>query len=407
VPRSRARAASWTARIRERAPQLADLESGSASSLGEVRASLPAGTALVSYMVMDDGIEIFVVPPGRSGASISSVRVPIRAGDLRVLVDRLAFLLSTPADAPDAREALRAASERLYALLIAPVESKLRRQPEWIVVPDGPLHRLPFAALIERSAQDGARPRYLVESHVLTTVVSATVYGQLRRRAARPASLAGLVAFGDPQIAADARLITRAPLGDTLRGELLRPLPWARVEVEEIGRVVGGAEIYVGAEATEARVRTVAPRAAALHFASHGVLDEQSPLDSFLLLAAPAAGGGPANDGRLTAREVLDLPPLSAQLVTLSACSTSASADSDGEGLMGLTRAFQANGANAVVSSLWKVSDRSTSELMLEFYRHWPRATAAQALAAAQRRYVDRHPFYWAAFEVSGAQRIR
>jgi len=393
------------ARIRERAPRVAELEQSQPASVAQVRAVLPRATALVSFAILPDAVEIFVIAPGGSGEPVHHARSPIKSAELRERVDRLAFLLSTPTDAADARAALERESNDLYQLLLAPVAAQLARFPNWVVVPDGPLHRLPFGALIERP---GAPPHYLVESRVLTTVVSASVFGQLQRRERGRAFRRGLAAFGDPQLQADANLATSTARGDALRDELVRPLPWARQEVEDIGRLMGAtAELYLGAAATEAKVREVAPRAPALHFASHGVLDEHSPLDSFLLLAGPVAGGGPADDGRLSAREVFELPPLAASLVTLSSCSTSASADNDGEGLIGLTRAFQANGADAVVSSLWKVSDRSTAELMLEFYRNWPAVNPDEALARAQRKFVSRHPFYWAAFEVSGARQRR
>lgn len=398
----RAREDVVAARIREKVPRVAQIDQAKVIDIAQLRAILPRDAALLSFAVLPESVETFVVTPGKGARGLTWKSAPIAAPALRERIDRLVFLLSTPSDASDARQSLERGSRELYELLIAPVAAQLGSFPNWIVVPDGPLHRLPFGALLE----PGSVRRYLVESRAITTVVSATVFGQLQQREASRAFRPGLAAFGDPQLTADAKLTTSTARGDALRDELSRPLPWARQEVEEIGRLIGAsAEIFLGAAATEAKVREVAPRAPALHFASHGVLDEQSPLDSFLLLAGPVAGAGHTNDGRLSAREVFDLPPLSAALVTLSSCSTSASADNDGEGLIGLTRAFQANGANAVVSSLWKVSDRSTAELMLEFYRRWPAASADVALARAQRTLVGRHPFYWAAFEVSGARR--
>ncbi|HEU4781203.1 MAG TPA: CHAT domain-containing protein [Steroidobacteraceae bacterium] len=399
----RARQDVLDARIRERAPRVAEIDQARAATVDQVRAALPRDTALLSFAVLPESVEIFVVTPGRGSRSIAWKHANTSAAALRERVDRLVFLLATPSEAPDARQALDAGSHEMYDLLIAPVAAELARYPNWIVVPDGPLHRLPFGALRERV---GAGARYLIESRALTTVVSATVFRQLQQRDSGRAYRPGLAAFGDPQLNSGARLSTSTARGDVLRDELARPLPWARQEVEEIARLVGAsAEIYLGAEATEGRVRAVAARAPALHFASHGVLDERSPLDSFLLLAGPVPGAGTSDDGRLSAREVFELPPLAAALVILSSCSTSASADNDGEGLIGLTRAFQGNGAGAVVSSLWKVSDRSTAELMLEFYRHWPAVSADEALARAQRKFITRHPFYWAAFEVSGARK--
>jgi CHAT domain-containing protein len=398
----RAREDVVAASIRERVPRVAEMDEAQVMGVAQVRAVLPRDAALLSFAVLPESVEIFVVTPGGNSNGLVWKSVAVSAPVLRERIDRLAFLLSTPGGASDSQQALERGLREMYESLIAPVAAQLARYPNWIVVPDGPLHRLPFAAL--REPDSGGR--YVVESRALTTVVSATVFARLQKRAVGRAFRPGVAAFGDPQLAAGAKYATSTARGDALRDELSRPLPWARMEVEEIGRLIGtSAEVYVGSAATEAKVREVAPQAPALHFAAHGVVDEQSPLDSFLLLAGPVAGGGPTDDGRLSAREVFDLPPLSAALVTLSSCSTSASADNDGEGLIGLTRAFQANGANAVVSSLWKVSDRSTADLMLEFYRQWPAVSPDVALARAQRTLVGRHPFYWAAFEVSGARR--
>lgn len=392
------------ARIREHAPQIAEVNQTRAATLAQMRASLPRDTALLSFAVLDDALIVFVVSPNDGSRPLVVERVPITAADLRGRIDRLMFLLSTPSEAPDARRALETGARDLYSLTVGPVAPHLARYRHWIVVPDGPLHRLPLGVLVED--REGTA-RYLIESRTLTTVVSATVFGQLQGRERARTQRPGLVAFGDPQPNAAART-GGASRGDPWAAEWAQPLPWARQEVEQIARLMGpAAEVYLGPAATEAKVREVAARAPALHFASHGVLDERTPLESFLLLSGPKPGAGTADDGRLSAREVLELPPLSAALVTLSACNTSSSADNDGEGLMGLTRAFQANGAHAVIASVWKVSDRSTAELMVDFYRYWPKMPADEALARAQRARVDRHPFYWAAFQVSGARHSR
>ncbi|MBK6673289.1 MAG: CHAT domain-containing protein [Proteobacteria bacterium] len=390
------------ARVRELLPRAARTDGVPTYSLAQISQLLPRRAALVSYAVMSTHVEIFVLTHGAAQPRVARSLVSAQA--LREQVSRFNVLLSTPADAQDVRLALQDAGSSLYRALLSPVERELDGHPELIIVPDGPLHRLAFAALVDRPARSPTqRPRYLIESRVVTTVVSAGVFAQQVRRASRSSIPTRLVAFGDPVLAANPDA-GAAPAGtDGLHGDLLQPLPWARAEVQSIGRLMGkDSRVLVGEAATEAQARALAAGAGALHFASHGVMDERSPLESFLLLAKPVAGAGPGNDGRLTAREVLELPPLSARLVTLSACSTSSAQDSDGEGLMGLTRAFQAAGAQAVLASLWKVSDRATNELMVDFYRNWPRTRAAEALALAQRRQLQRHPFYWAAFTLSG-----
>jgi CHAT domain-containing protein len=136
------------------------------------------------------------------------------------------------------------------------------------------------------------------------------------------------------------------------------------------------------------------------------LLDPRFPLDSALALSAPARSTRPGDDGLLQAWEIFERLRLSADLVTLSACETALGLEAQGEGLLGLTRAFHYAGARTVLSSLWSVSDRSTAELMHRFYAHL-RAGAAkdQALALAQREMLSspyRHPYHWAAFQLDG-----
>jgi CHAT domain-containing protein len=118
-------------------------------------------------------------------------------------------------------------------------------------------------------------------------------------------------------------------------------------------------------EATEEAVKTRASHASYLHFATHGLLDEGEPLLSGLALAQDQ---DPAEDGLLQAFEILRLP-LVADLVVLSGCNTGLGAITDGEGVLGLTRAFMHAGARSMVISLWEVNDRSTAGLMEGFYR--------------------------------------
>jgi CHAT domain-containing protein len=141
--------------------------------------------------------------------------------------------------------------------------------------------------------------------------------------------------------------------------------------------------------------------AAVLHFATHGLVDDQHPERSALALT-PAAG----SDGLLQVREIYGLR-LNAVLVTLSACKTAAGKEVTGEGVMGLSRAFLYAGAGAVMASLWNVNDASTTVFMGRFYRSLEKrrtiAEAAREAKLALRR--DRrwsHPYYWAPFVVTG-----
>ena len=110
--------------------------------------------------------------------------------------------------------------------------------------------------------------------------------------------------------------------------------------------------------------------------------------------------------------EVFERVRVTADLVPLSACDTAGGSDLEGEGIIGLSRAFQYAGARSVVASLWSVADRSTAVLMRSFYSHLEAGAAkAEALRAAQLEMIEpeaegdgsfAHPFHWAAFVLIG-----
>ncbi|MBO0798395.1 MAG: CHAT domain-containing protein, partial [Blastocatellia bacterium] len=143
-----------------------------------------------------------------------------------------------------------------------------------------------------------------------------------------------------------------------------------------------------------------------VHFATHGLLNNEHPDLSGLVLSLVDERGQP-EDGFLQLREVYNLR-LPAELVVLSACQTGLGKDIRGEGLVGLTRGFMYAGAARVVASLWKVDDASTAELMKMFYREMLQEgmRPAAALRAAQIEMWKRPewdlPYYWGAFVLQG-----
>ena len=141
------------------------------------------------------------------------------------------------------------------------------------------------------------------------------------------------------------------------RGFNFTPLPATRREVEALSRGFGKqATVYLGAEATEGRAKSIA-KTRYLHFATHGLLDARSPLDSALALTVPAERRAGEENGLLQAWEIFEQLRIDADLVTLSACETALGDDVAGEGLIGLTRAFHYAGARTVLASLWAVAD--------------------------------------------------
>jgi CHAT domain-containing protein len=387
------------ARIRTASPRLAALQHPEPLDLERTRAALDPGTLLLSYAVAEHRGYLFAVGPGPRDFLV--VKLDITLPKLRADVGRFRRLLQVVS--PAGPKPLRALSEELAATLLRPVADRIARAERVVVLPDGPLHLIPFAALADPTGPGSGR--YLVEAKPLYTAASATVFAEVRKsrtskRAAR------LLAFGDPDYrTSQASSSPARSLRD--RGLELVPLPGSRKEVEALRALYGaGSRVYLGAEASEERARQAGSEPSLVHFACHALADAASPLDSSLILSLPAEWKPGQPNGLLQAWEILEQVRLDADLVTLSACGTALGQEMSGEGVLGLTRAFQYAGARTVLASLWSVNDEATAFLMERFYRGMRSGrTKDAALRAAQLemlRGTRSHPSLWAAFQLSG-----
>jgi CHAT domain-containing protein len=314
-------------------------------------------------------------------------------------------LLTSPLSSP---ERLSERSRELYTLLVAPTERWIEGAERLLVAADGPLHSLPFSAL---EAADGSP---LIARRPLHSTASAALYVEVRKRRLPPSppDRLRISAFGDPaqggpagERPSGAAELKRSAL--RLRGFPLGPLPASRAEVEAIQSLFPRTRSFLGEAATEGRARSLDREVDIVHFAVHALVDASQPYRSSLVLAAPAARSGDDEDGLFEAREIIASLDLNASLVTLSACETAMGRQMGGEGLVGLTRAFQFAGTRSVLASLWAVGDRPTAELMRRFYGGLRQGMAKdEALRAAQlellRDPATAHPSSWAGFVLMG-----
>ncbi len=345
-----------------------------------VQAVLRPDEALVMYSVGSadgrgmGGAEAFVV----TARQVRVVALPTSARAIRQGVTVFREQISPLNQRPG--QGWEPTSQKLYADLVAPVVAAL---PPGIthlsIVPEAELHYLPFAALRDTTGQ------FLVQRFALSTVPSASLFCLTRAR-------------GDETRGRWRRVVALAdPTGR---------LPGARREVEALGRIKAiRVDALFGAQATRENLRLLVPEADILHIATHGLFDPRRPWASGLELSG----------GALTVSEVgqigLDRP----YLVVLSACETAlgSGTQSDvppGDEWVGLNQAFLAAGAPSVVASLWPISDRASSRLVEHFYNALlDEEDKAEALAQMQRYALStpslRHPYYWAAFTLSGDAR--
>jgi CHAT domain-containing protein len=365
--------------------------------LSGVAESLDAGTLLLSYATTAEQTLLFAVVGGAKERSAMAVfTIPVGIGALRKKVE--AFRQAVVEDRFHRGEVERRGSD-LYDVLLRPAEALVAKSRRLLIVPDGPLHVLPFAALVRNG-------RFLAEQEPIHFATSATAYAEIRkRRRARPEpATLEVLALGDPALTGP-RLASATPDNGFFARRNLAPLPASRREIEELARLFPRARIFLGREATEERAKQEAGRAAILHFAVHARLDERMPANSALVMSPPESNA--SGNGLLQAWEITEKLHLDADLVTLSACDTALGPDMGGEGLIGLTRAFQAAGARSVLATLWEISDAPSALLMQRFYTALRAGKSKdealrQAQAAQLRRRAGSEPFYWAAYQLYG-----
>jgi CHAT domain-containing protein/tetratricopeptide (TPR) repeat protein len=358
-------------------------------------------TALLEFVVAEEKTYLFALTKSAT-VGVKVYPLEIKQKDLSDRVARFRQMLSTS----DNRFSKPA--HELYDLLVKPAAAQLRGKTRLLIVPDGALWELPFQAL------QTPRDRYLIDDHIICYAPSLNVLREMInvRSARETHSLDAptLLAMGDPALGSH----PGARVSAALTGEGLDPLPEAKRQVQTLARLYGRdhSKIYVGPNASEEQFKASAKDYDILHLATHGILNDRSPMYSHLLLTQ--ASGDTEEDGLLEARELMEME-LRANLVVLSACETARGRVSKGEGMIGLTWALFVAGAPTTVVSQWKVKSDSTARLMVEFHRQLksrPMGSATENSAAWALRSAAlklkrdsryRHPFDWAGFIVVGA----
>jgi CHAT domain-containing protein/Tfp pilus assembly protein PilF len=404
------------------------------AGLEEVRAALPASSALVAfrrYRGAADSYLAFVLPaPGREVVAVPLGAAPHIDGLVSKWRDEIARERDSFGRNAKANEAsYRAAATALRAAVWDPVAKRIAAASRVFIVPDGALQLVNFAALPAGGSQ------YLAEAGPLLHVLSTE--RDLTAPAPKPAG-AQLLAVADPQFdgAPGTPLNTRVYRGThSTCGDFgsmkFSALPGSLDEVRairEIWKARGWrSQVLSGTSATEAAVKTQAAGKRVLHLATHGFfLDAACPQaagaarENPLLRAGLALSGANLHraarkddeDGVLTAEEVASLNLEDTEWVVLSGCETAVGDVRAGEGVLGLRRAFQEAGARTLIASLWPVDDQDTREWMTSLYRarFVERKNTAEALRSADRARIasrrsaekSTHPFYWAGFVAVG-----
>ena len=365
---------------------------------------LPADTALVSYWLGSESAYAWVVSPTEIRWTLLPSPAAI-ADKVAAFHRSLTRLVDTPVERrlQDARA--------LYELIIRPIEPWLSGVRQWVVIPDGALDYVPFAAL-------RMPDKFVAMQHDVALTPAAWVLDTNGARA-QPHDRRGLLLVADPVYQADDPRLTavqhvavteqvsaRRALDAARRG--YRRLPFTAQEAAQISAQFSPADVdqLSGLNATRDRLLSLDwSKYRFIHIATHGIVDAQVPELSALILGSYDASGAVV-DGAVRVAD-LSLQTLTAEVAVFSACDTALGKEVLSEGLVGIGSTTLARGARAVVASLWPVSDEIGARLMTEFYRHLLHDSMSPpaALGAGMRSVVSddasADPALWAAFQVS------
>lgn len=378
--------------------------------LAGMRRLLGSDDRLLVYSLGRDRSFLWVVSKG----DLSSFALGPRA-EIEEIASRYADLLASPKSSSTAR---RVAGQALSTRILAPAGRSIAAG-RLVVVADGALQQVPFAALPDPAADAGGELRFLIERSEVVQLPSVSVLGEIRKRSARRLPPLGEIAvFADPVFSPSD---PRWPSGGRSRafqtgsnsarqfaGRDLPRLLQTRQEAEAI-RALASDRVTVFEGLKALRAEALGDRLKKyryLHFATHGLVHPLHPGLSGLAFSQVDRQGQPV-DGFLRLQDIYDLD-LSAELVVLSACRTGTGPEVVGEGTVSLARGFLSAGTPRLIVSLWSVEDEGTAELMASFYSYLLRGgkTPSAALRAAQIALLHsdrwRDPYHWAAFTFVG-----
>jgi CHAT domain-containing protein len=442
--------------IRAASPKYAALTAPQPLSLAEVQQRvLDDKTALLEYSLGSERSYLWAVTPTSAALyklpartevdeqahALRAALIPPRAQRRLIGIDvaeaqRGIGLSTDPAILTGVAAQFATASNTLYKTAVEPA-AKIVGDKRLLVVADGGLNYIPFESLVTTTGgSDYSTMSYLIKTNEVVYAPSASVVAVIRQGAVKPSGK-NMLLVADPvfntadprakgvaagaQASAETRGLSLSsavadvaspgaggavPGGSTL---FLR-LNGTRIEADQIARLArasgGQADVWLDLDANEANMTTRdMKKYRVIHIATHGLLDAERPQFTGIVLSLI---GNKAGDGFLRTDEVFNLN-LGGALVMLSACETGLGKEKRGEGVIGLTRAFMYAGAPTVGVSLWSVADKSTADLMTDFYKRLlatPDASPTTSMRAAQMAMIDGKkysaPYNWAPFVLVG-----
>lgn len=401
--------------LRNEYPEYKNLQQPSPVSLDEAQKIIGRDTGILEYAVTDDQLIAFFIT--RDDVRVHRQKLALATDTTRTdseLSERVQQFTDAILSNGN-RSELEYYSEDLYSMLLAPFKEQLKETDRLLIVPDGPLAYLPFEAL---TVEDD----YLIERHTIKYMPSITSLTLLRERENDQSR--DLLAVAGSEFSEET-------LPEGRRQGSITTLPSTITEVDSISTHFENVTKLKDDEITESKLKEhLNDQYRYIHLATHGIIDENNPHQSGLLLKTESELSATSKeDGLLKSSEIYRLN-LDSDMVVLSACNTGLGKHVDGEGMLGLQRSFFYAGTSSVVVSLWSVYDRSSAYMMDEFYKsmldgeraeeswsdafwRWigwdesmPFGEKATALREAKLNMIDHplfnHPVNWAPFILIG-----
>ncbi len=341
-------------------------------TLQKLQNRLDGDTALLSYFYGNHSI--YAITVTKTSKYIDKIPVDTK---LETLLKDTYELLSNP---NSNLTVLNFKTNKLYQKL---VENSLVLNPQKkiIIIPDGLLNYLPFESLWVNSGN------YLVENKVISYVNSATLLTKLQTKITND----------------NDEILAFAPNFETSKSTTLLPLPNNKKEVEQLLTHFKG-KAYTDADATIENFTYDYKDPEIIHFATHAVINDENPEYSYLAFSKNSD-----KENLLYTSDIYNLE-LNTNMVTLSACESGIGYFRRGEGMLSLARAFYFSGSSSIASTLWKVNDASSSNLMDYFYNNLSKGKSkSEALQQAKIKFLASnkdnplsHPYYWSCFVISG-----
>ncbi|MCG8366295.1 MAG: tetratricopeptide repeat protein [Pseudanabaenales cyanobacterium] len=364
--------------IADQFPEVAELFESTPEEIDQLLANIPQGNIIIQPVLLtntDNATNSIVLFLLSREQPLVVKRIHIDSKEFDDLVDQYRQQLR---DWRDSKFAI--SQEKLYDLLIRPIESEIDmaspNQLSFILT--GKLRYIPFETLY-----DSKTKRYLIEKYPINYRTRLSAKGENYTRQQNGYSQPRVLVLGNPK--------PFSPYN----------LPGTAEEAREIALLMPESEMWLGDQATLDQFITQAPRFPFLHLATHGCFESRgcSQLDmepNTLLFA----------DQQYNIADAALLGLNNTELVTLSACQTAQEADVNGKEISGLAYLFERAGAKSVIAGLWNVEDKSTKDIMVQFYQNLTQGmNKSEALRQAKLSHVQDHPFFWAPLVLIGEGR--